>query len=66
MKKISLLEDNNSLRTHNEALISQLEKTNQDCYLLSAMLNEMKINRMANNLSKLVENTLVNTFLMIR
>ena len=65
-EKISLLEDNNSLRTHNEALISQLEKTNQDCYLLSALLNEMKINRMANNLSKLVENTLVNTFFMIR
>jgi hypothetical protein len=64
--KHSLLEDNNSLRLHNEALIDSLEKTNDDCYLLSNMLNDMKIRRMVNVISRSVDSPILEALWCLR
>jgi hypothetical protein len=64
--KHSLLEDNASLRLHNEALIEQLERTNDDFYSLSILLNEMKIARMVSVLSKLMEIPILDAFFVLR
>ncbi|OMJ87990.1 hypothetical protein SteCoe_10143 [Stentor coeruleus] len=53
--KHSLLEDNASLRLHNEALIENLERTNAECLNLSELLKETKISRMVALLGKMIE-----------
>ena len=64
--KHSLLEDNNCLRIHNEALIDNLEKTNVDFYNLSMMLNITKIVRMASVLSKMIELPILDALLILK
>lgn len=64
--KSCLLEDNNSLRTHNEALIQSLEQTNDYCNSLSLMINEIQISKMVAHLKKMVEIPLFHVFLTLK
>ena len=64
--KFSLLEDNAALRKHNEALIDNLEKSNFSFQALNLHLDKMKICRMGMIIMKMVEPTLLETFLFIK
>ena len=64
--KHCLLEDNTSLRIHNEALIDHLEQTNANCYNLSLMINDMKIMRMISILSRLTELPMLDGLLSLK
>lgn len=64
--KHSLLEDNTNLRLHNEALIDNLDRSNADCYTLSLILNEMKISRMTNLFSKMIELPMLDALFLLR
>ena len=64
--KHSLLDDNNNLRLHNEALIENLERIDENCYTLSCMLNKMKLSRMVNIISKMLDAPLLDALLTMK
>lgn len=64
--KHSLLEDNASLRLHNEALIDNLERTNAECLNLSELLKETKISRMVALLGKMIEVPVVESLFALK
>ncbi|OMJ93947.1 hypothetical protein SteCoe_3004 [Stentor coeruleus] len=53
--KMSLLEDNAVLRMYNEELVESLEKTNNECLIMSDLVKETKLSRMVALLGKMVE-----------
>ena len=64
--KACLLEDNNSLRTHNEALIESLERTNEYCNSLSLMINEIQISKLVAHIRKMAEYPLFHAFMTLK
>ena len=64
--KHSLLDDNTNLRLHNEALIENLERIDENCYILSCMLNKMKLSRMMNIITKMFDTPLLDTMLTMK
>jgi hypothetical protein len=64
--KACLLEDNNSLRTHNEALIESLERTNEYCNSLSLMINGIQITKLVAHVKKMAELPLFHAFMTLK
>lgn len=64
-EKHSLLEDNNTLRQHNENLIENLEKTNLEFQALSLNLDNMRLVRMVRVMSNMVEVPMAEAFFTI-
>ncbi|OMJ76392.1 hypothetical protein SteCoe_24260 [Stentor coeruleus] len=64
-EKHSLLEDNNTLRNHNENLIENLEKTNLEFQALSLNLDNMRLVRMVRVVSKMIEVPMAEAFFIL-
>jgi regulator of replication initiation timing len=64
-EKHSLLEDNNTLRHHNESLIDNLEKTNLEFQTLSLHLDQMRLVRMVRVVSKMIEVPMAEAFSLL-
>ena len=64
-EKHSLLEDNNTLRHHNESLIDNLEKTNLEFQALSLHLDQMRLVRMVRVVSKMIEVPMAEAFSLL-
>ena len=61
----SLLEDNNTLRSHNDNLVISLEKANEEFQTISLHLDHLKVSSMIRILSRLAEMNLHNAFISI-
>ena len=59
---MSLLEDNNTLRNHNDNLIYSLEKNNEDFQEVCLEIDHLKLSGMIKTLSKLAEYSLYGAF----
>ena len=66
LDKHNLLEDNTALRSHNEALIDNLERTNLNFQSLSMHLDQMRLGRMVRVISKMIDMPVLEAFLLLR
>ena len=66
LDKHNLLEDNTALRSHNEALIDNLERTNLNFQSLSMHLDQMRLGRMVRVISKMIDMPVLEAFLLMR
>ena len=66
LDKHNLLEDNTALRSHNEALINNLERTNLNFQNLSLHLYTMRLARMLRLIAKMVDLPVLEAFLLIK
>ncbi|OMJ93792.1 hypothetical protein SteCoe_3113 [Stentor coeruleus] len=64
-EKHSLLEDNNTLRHHNDNLIENLEKTNFEFRALSLNIDNMRLVRMVRVVSKMIEVPMAEAFFIL-
>ncbi len=64
-EKHSLLEDNTTLRHHNEVLIENLEKANTEFHSLSLNLDNMRLVRMVRVVSKMIEIPIAEAFMRL-
>ena len=65
-QKETLMEDNLSLRKHNEILIENLEQSNFSFQAISIHLDNMKIIKMIKILGKMVEVSMLEIFILIK
>jgi hypothetical protein len=64
-EKHSLLEDNNTLRHHNDSLVSSLEKANDEFQTLSLELDHLRMSAMIRILSRLAELSMHTGFVVL-
>ena len=64
-EKHSLLDDNTTLRHHNDSLISSLEKANDEFQTLSLHLDHLRLNSMVRILSRLAELNMNTAFISL-
>ena len=62
-EKHSLLEDNNTLRHHNDSLVNSLEKANDEFQTIALNLDHLRLNGMIRILSRLAEISMHSAFI---
>jgi hypothetical protein len=65
-EKHSLLEDNNTLRHHNDSLVTSLEKANEEFQSMSLHLDHLRLTGMIRLLSRMAELNMHGAFISLR
>ena len=65
-EKHSLLEDNNTLRHHNDSLVNSLEKANEEFQTMSLHLDHLRLTAMIRLLSRMAELNIHGAFVCLR